>query len=49
MLLGAAFNVTGADFACEKEVEVDGINDLFTASNGKEDLEVEMESLAVAR
>ena len=32
MLMGVAFKVTGVDFACEgeEEVEVDGINDLFT-------------------
>ena len=43
VLLGAAFRVTGEDFACEEEeVEVDGIDDLFKASNGKEEVEVEM-------
>ena len=42
MLLGTAFNVRGVEFACgEEEAEADGINDLFTASNGKEEVEVE--------
>ena len=39
---GAAFNVTAVDFACSREkVEVEDFMDLFTASNGKVEVELD--------